>query len=308
MPQLVKWLIGRSHAIRYKDTEEMLHLARLAHLATDSCSAVMVGSEQKLADLKGQAWGHFGNSLRVCGRLREAEQALDVALGHFEAGTNDPALKARYFEQRGSLCTFQRRFEQALELLEDAEQIYRDLGEKTLRAGTLLLKAIALLYSGSPEESLVPLNRAMALVDPEEDPYLLFAARHNLARCYIDLGRQKEALSLYLQAKELKGEFGEPLIQLRMTWQEGQLLRELGYLRAAEAALLQARKGFMEQGLAYEVAVVSLDLGQVYLKLRLPDEVRQIVSETVPIFRSLRIGRDALAALLQLRKAVDRSE
>ena len=77
---------------------------------------------------------------------------------------------------------------------------------------------------------------------------------------------------------------------------------------AAEAALLQARKGFMERGLAYEVAVVSLDLGQVYLKLQLPDEVRQIVGETVPIFRSLRIGRDALIALLQLRKAVDRSE
>jgi hypothetical protein len=38
------------------------------------------------------------------------------------------------------------------------------------------------------------------------------------------------------------------------------------------------------------------------------DQVSQTVAETVPIFRSLRVGRETLAALLQLQKMADREQ
>jgi hypothetical protein len=92
---------------------------------------------------------------------------------------------------------------------------------------------------------------------------------------------------------------------MRASWQEGQLLRELGHLRAAETSLLRARKGFLQRGLSYEVAVVSLDLSTVYVKLSDAEKLRNTVAETMPIFRSLRVGRDALASLLQLQQMAD---
>src|SRR5215210_6563849 len=77
-------------------------------------------------------------------------------------------------------------------------------------------------------------------------------------------------------------EFNDSLILLKVGWQEGQLLRNLGHLRAAEAVLLKAQAGFMERGLMYEVALVCLDLAALYVKLKAIDELKQTVTATVP--------------------------
>lgn len=304
IPQFVRWLIERSYAVRYQDTEEMLHLARLARHAADSCSPEVAGSPQKLADLRVRAFGQLGNALRVSGRLHESEEALAVAWSLLSQGTGDAAVHAGLLNQTASLRIFQRRFEEAVTALQKAEEIYRDLRDRREVASTLLQRSIAHLYAGELEVTVRILQRAMAWIDEEEDPHLLLAARHNLVRCYIDMGRHEEAKALYFEVRELNKRFQDPLIQLRIAWQEGQLLRGLGHLREAEEKLLGARRGFLQRGLAYEVATVSLDLAEVYAKLGRVDEVNQLVGETVPIFRALRIGRELLATLIQLRQTV----
>ncbi|HEV7518366.1 MAG TPA: hypothetical protein VGR07_18875 [Thermoanaerobaculia bacterium] len=304
-PQMVKWLIERSHAARYEDPERMLYLAHLAQIAADACTVAAVGNEPRMADLRSRAWGHYGNSLRVSARLQEAEEALATARHHCEAGTGDPPLRARLFEQMASLQIFQRHFKDAIDLADKAGQIYRELGEAHLLASSLVHKAIASLYAGEAESAAQILNHAIPLIDQEEDPHLLLAACHNLVHCYIDLDRPEQALALYFKGRELYKEFKDALILLRAAWQEGQLLRELGHPRGAEVALLRARKGFMERGLAYEVAVVSLDLAAVYVKLGAVEELRQTIAETTPIFRSLRVGRETLASLIQLQQVAD---
>ncbi|HSS51021.1 MAG TPA: hypothetical protein VLX28_18935 [Thermoanaerobaculia bacterium] len=306
--QFVHFLIDRSHAVRYQAPETMLHLADLARMAAEACVSEAVGGELRLADLQAWAWGHYGNSLRVCGRLREAEEALTRAATLREEGTGDPPLHARLLEQMASLSTFQRRFEAAVSLADAAGQIYRDLGEAHLLASSLVHKAIAELYSGETESAVDILNQAIPLIDHEGDPHLLLAACHNLVHCYLGLDRPEQALSIYSETRELYKEFSDSLIQLRVGWQEGQLLRELGHLRAAETSLLQARSGFMERGLMYEVAVVSLDLTALYVKMHSIEEVRQIVVAAVPIFRALGVDREALASLLQLQQVADQEQ
>jgi tetratricopeptide (TPR) repeat protein len=138
------------------------------------------------------------------------------------------------------------------------------------------------------------------LKDSNRDPYLLLTAYHTLARAHLDLGQQEQALSVYRKARHLYKEVDNPLVALRLAWQEGQLLRDLGELRAAEAALLQARQGFIKSNLLYETAMVSLDLASVYLKLNMTQNLQEIVAEAVPIFRALNVDREAIAALLQL--------
>ena len=207
-----------------------------------------------------------------------------------------------------ALATFQGRFGEAIEMCEEGGQIYRELGESHLLAITLTQKAIALIYSGEPAAAVRALNEALPLIDSEEDPQLLLAAGHNLVRCYIDLDRPDQALMLYSEIRDLYQESDDPLLLLKGIWQEGKLLCDLGHLRAAETTLLHARKGYVERGIPHEMALVSLDLATVYVKLGLVDEVKRTVMTTVPIFHALRVKVETLAALLQLQQVADQEQ
>jgi tetratricopeptide (TPR) repeat protein len=307
-PEMIRLLVDRSHGLRYSDPAQMLHIADLARLASEAATPALAGNELRLADLRAHSWRQFGNALRISGRISEAEEVLMKAQSYCKEGTGDPPLRAWLLEQMASLRIFQRRFEEAIEISDQAGQIYRELGENHSLASTMVQKAVASLYSGEPESAVRILNRAIPLIDNEEDPHLLLAACHNLVQCYINLDRPEQALALYSEAREIYQEFQDALISLRAAWQEGMLLRDLGHLRAAEAALLRARKGFMDRSLAYEVAVVSLDLTAVYIKLSEAEKVKQTVAETVPIFRALRVDRDALASLLQLQQVATQGQ
>lgn len=307
-PSTIEALIGRSHAARFQNTEEMLHLAHLARLAADACPQDGSDSKLRLADLRARAWAQYANALRVSGRPREAEGAFATAQRCRREGTGDPLLRAWMLEKMTPLAIFQGRFGAAIDYCEEAGEIYREVGRRHLLASTLVQQATATLYSGDAESAVRILNRAVPLIDHEEDPHLLLVACHNLIRCYIDLGRPDQALLLYSEAQGLYQEFDEPLILLRAAWQEGQLLRDLGHLREAEAALLRARKGYLERKLAYEVALVSLDLATVYVRLGLVEELKRTVMTTVPIFHALHVGLETLAALLQLQQVAGQEQ
>ena len=299
IPFLVRWLIERSHGCRYSDPAEMLHWAHLGRIVADACSARDTRGERRLADLRARALGQFGNALRVGGKLANAEEAFVLAEKHREQGTGDLEVRAKLCEQRAALEIFERRFDDAVD---EAAGIHRMLGDGQGLARTLVQHGIVDLYRGEPEKGAQLLVRAIRLIDVAEDPNLLLAARHNLIRCHLDSGRISDATFLHLRTQEAYAGHRGPLLLLRATWQEGQLLRELGYLDFAEAALRRARHGFVERGLAYEAAVVSLDLAAVYARQGRDQETRVAFAETLPIFRAQKIGRETLAALVQLQQ------
>jgi tetratricopeptide (TPR) repeat protein len=307
-PQLVQFMIDKSHLLRYQDPERMLHLNKLALLAAEACTADVAGGKLRLADLRARAWGHYANSLRICAHLREAEEAFTRATRECEAGTGDPPLRASLLEQLSSLRIHQRRFEEAVDAAEAAGQIYRELGDSHLLATCLIRKANANVLAGEPEPAVDLINRAIPLIDCETDPQLLLAACHNLVRCYIDLAQPEHALSIYAETRDLYREFDDPLILLRAHWQEGQLLRDMGHPQQAESRLLEAQKGFLDRGLVYEAAILSLDLAALYLTTGSNEDVRQTAAAAVPIFRALGVDRDALASLRQLQQVVDQDQ
>jgi tetratricopeptide (TPR) repeat protein len=287
----------------------MLHFATLAKLAAEQ--SLEMGDEtggMKAADLLTRVWGQYGSALRVSGRLHEAHEALARAAEHRLQGTGDPVLHAWLLEKLTAFAVVQGRLSEAVEMAEESGEIYQELGDHHAFASTQTHKAMALIYSGETEAALLTLNQAIPLIEHEEDPHLLLAACHNLIRCYIDLDRPDQALMLYSEIREIYKDFDDPLFLLKTSWQEGKLLCDLGHLRAAETILLRTRKGYMEKGLAPEVALVSLELATVYVKLGLVDEVKRTVITTLPIFHALRVKLDTLAALLQLQQVADQEQ
>lgn len=308
VPQAVRALIDRSHAVRYQNPEEMQHLAELAKITAERCSSSDPDSTLRLADLRARAWGQFGNALRVNGHPREAEEAFTKAQAYRQQGTGDPALRAWLLEKITPLYIFKGLFDTAIEASEEAGQIYRELGEAHLLASTMVQKAIACVYKGETENAIPVLNQAISLMDYETDPHILLAACHNLLRAYIDLDQPEQACCLYSEIRPLYQEFSDSMILLRAAWQEGQLLRDLGQLQAAETILLRARQGFLEKSLAFEVAAVSLDLASIYVRLGEVEEVKKTVTIALPLFRALEVGREALGSLLQLQQVADQEQ
>lgn len=302
-PELVRVLMERSHASRYQSPRRTLHLSLLARLAADACDEGAAGGKENLVDLQAKAWKAFANAQRICGTLTESEISFTTAFQRWQGGTRSVRLEADLLAYLCALRIDQCRYAEALALAARAERLFVEMGAQSQQTEVLIRKSIALIYAGESERALGVLKEVIPKLDREEDTILVLATHHNLVRCYIDLGRPDEALSVFYEARELYQRHQDPLILLRATWQEGQLLREVGHLRNAEAALLRARKGFEEHGLAYEAAVVSLDLGEVYWKMGQLDPLRRTLAQAVPIFRSLRVEREVLASLLRLQQA-----
>lgn len=297
-PELAHSLMDLSFSVRYEDPKQMLHWADLARAVADLLSDEAAEAEAKVFDLKAKAWGYFGNALRVCGRLREAEEAFATAQGWFRQGSGDPLLEAQLNGQTSSLYLFVRDFDKAIRLSQEAGAVYEAVGDEHSLALSLIQGATAHIYKGEPEKAVSLLNRAVPLLNTKRDPLGLLAASHNLVRCYIDLGMSEQALMIYRDIQDLYKESEDTLILLRIRWQEGQLLRDIGSLKGAEEALLAARDGFRQRGLVYEAAVVSLDLATVQTKQGLGAEALQTSSEAFSTFRALHIDRESLASLI----------
>jgi hypothetical protein len=80
--------------------------------------------------------------------------------------------------------------------------------------------------------------------------------------------------------------------------------RELGLVPRAERALAEVREGFIERGMPYDAALVSLQLAEIYARDRDSLRLERLAREMFPIFQSRALHRGALAALILFREAV----
>ncbi|MEA2694861.1 MAG: hypothetical protein QOJ16_4248 [Acidobacteriota bacterium] len=299
LPFLTKWLVLRSHSKRYADPDEMLHWALMARLTAESCTAATAGSQARLADLQALAWGQLGNALRVFGRLVESRDAMDLAERHRKSGTGDSELRARLLEQTASLRMAQRDFASAAEMLDEALDIHENLREASALASGLILRAAAAHHEGQPDRSIQLLNRAISLLDPLMDPELVLVAQRNQAESYLKVGQAQMALILHSAARHLQGGAPRALL-VRMDWQEGNLLSEMGSFNLAEATLLRVRQEFSAMKLATDIAYVSVDLATLYGRMGNEPRREQVLLEGRRLALELRAEPETLTSFQEL--------
>ncbi|MDP9119963.1 MAG: hypothetical protein M3O15_01105 [Acidobacteriota bacterium] len=150
------------------------------------------------------------------------------------------------------------------------------------------------------------LLEAEPLIDSRREPRLAFGLRFNLVADLCLLGKAAEA-EPHLPAVEVLAErLGEPLDLTRCLWLRGQVHAGLGRLAEALTAFNQVRRSFREHRLAYDYALVSLNLSLLLLEQKRTAEVAAVAAEMLWIFKAQAVHREALAALRVFCEAAKR--
>jgi tetratricopeptide (TPR) repeat protein len=300
----VELLVARSLETATRDPEHAEELGQLALNASSLLDAGFYGAEA-IEDLRARGWGHIANARRVRSDLDGAELSFTHARRHLRLGTQDPLHIAPLLDLEGSLRRAQRRFGEAAGLFRKAAGIFLDHGDSH-RAGRSLFKLSTVQYfTGDLEEAMATLRRSLEHLDLEREPRLRLCARHNLADYLTLAGRFEEARAVYRETRPLYREFPEPWVQNRRKWVRARILRGLGQPRLGESLLIAVRDSFLAEDVPFDTALVSLEIATLYAEQGRNAALKRLAQEMLPVFSSLHIHREALAALSFLLRAIE---
>ena len=245
-----------------------------------------------------RAVAHRGNAKRAANDLAGAESLLEVAQDLFESeGSGDPLVSAEIASLLASLRRDQRRFSEAESLLEQAAEIYTELEDTRETAEVLVKLSTVFSVMGEPRRALGAITQCLPMIDREKEPFLYLVAIHNQAHYLADLGELTACQELLFNHGELYQTLGNPALRIRLRWLLGRVEVRLGNYAPAEEALMAVQEYFRGEGLAYDAALVGLDLAQLFVEQRKPDRIHELVEEILPTFTSLGIRREAALTL-----------
>jgi tetratricopeptide (TPR) repeat protein len=296
--------LAESRAQVHEDPQSAILLASFAVTLAESKLEDGRFRPGQVADLRARARAELGNARRVSDDLRNAEGEMTRALTHAEQGTGDPLILARIMGLCAALYRDQRRFAEAGQLLDAVQGIYRDHGEPHLAGRALISKGLLLGVDNDPWGAIRRIEEGIELLDPRREPALLFTAVHSLIWFLVEAGQLDAAERLIGTSAALYTRFAGAVDLLKRRWMEGRIAAAVGQLEGARIAFGEARQGFARHGKPGDVALVSLDLATVYLRLGQPAEVGRLAEEMLVTFRALGIRREAIASLLLLKEAV----
>jgi len=297
------------------DAGRAVERAELAVLISDLMKDDEPVTDRRLYQLRGYAWAHDGNARRVLGDLRGADESFAIAEAWWEAGEAELGDCLGYepviLELKASLRIAQRRFPEAFALLDRIYAIHTQSDrpehrDAHLAGRALVTKALALAEMNEPEKAIELLEQAEGMVDMKRDPRLVLCLRHNLLSDLTTVERYADAESRLPGAEILCRELDTPLDLIRLRWTEGRIAAGLGHTNEAIELLRELRQEFVERKMAFDAALVTLELTELYARKGCTEEVKALSLEMAGIFQAQDVPREALAALLFFQRAAQR--
>jgi hypothetical protein len=132
---------------------------------------------------------------------------------------------------------------------------------------------------------------------------LLFSQRFELAVNLCHVAKFAEVENLLPEVKGMAFQLGNELDKLRLAWLSGRVHAGCGRLDQAIEILSSVRHHFTERQLAYDAALVAMDLAGALLAMQLPAQVKALALQMAPIFGAHEIHANARKALLLFREA-----
>jgi len=276
------------------DAREALELAELA-----LSIAQRVPDNEGRARVEGYSWACVANARRVANDFDGAEEAFAHAWDRWRAGVEVDSKLApewRLLSLEASLRREQHRFPEALELLDRARAAVEDNPKAAARL--LLKKEHVFEAMGDTEGALAALAEAAPFVEASGDPDLLWRLLFNRTADLCSLERFEAAAELLPRVRKLAERQANALDLIRVVWLDARIAAGQGRDEEAITGLEQVRRDFAARELPYDAALASLDLAVLWLKSGRTAEVRELATEMEAIFKSRKIHREALAALV----------
>lgn len=297
-------LLRASFDKRYSDPEGMRQLARAARRIS---LQILPKSYPPgvVSDLRARTCAELANAERVLDRFDDTEALLGEARRWQEQGSGEPTLLAYMNEVEASLRLEQRRLTEALGLLEQAHALYQEAGETHLAGRTFVSRARVARTQDNPTAAIRYLEDALPRLDPGRDPALIRAAQQAMLSNLVDSGEYVRASGLLLESGLGEAFADEPLNRLRLRWVEARIHAGMGRLKRAEAILKEIRQEFLARNLAYDAALVGIDLAGVWLRQDQIAPMPALLLEVGATFERLNLRtQDALTAVAFLHEAL----
>ena len=301
---LFNLLRTKSRIVGRRDPRRGVQIADLALKSLDAVDEMAVGSG-RLACWKAQGWAWLANARALANDLRGAEQGISAAERFLQLGERDPLAQGDVALFKAALRRDQRRFAEAWELLEQANEQYKLVDRQDLVGTVLIAKATVRYEEGDALGSIPFLQEALVRMDEATDGFLKLALYHNLVTAYAETGQYSQALELLPQTRHLASIWGKGYYEIRLRWVEGIILRGRGQFEQAEASLIEAREQFTRFGDLIGAALVCLDLAALYYRQNRLADVEKLAGSMVPTFNALQQHREAYAALTLFQRAVE---
>ncbi len=283
---------------------EAIRLAQIAVSIAHGCP----GDRDSRLRMQGYCELFLANAFRVSGNFLKAVDSFVRAEDSWnEAGLDDPTSRLdpmRRLSLKASLLLYQGQSEEALALIDLALATTPEQA----RGRLLLERAGALEVTGRYEEAIEELRQAEPLVEDKHEPRLAWAVQLNLAVNFCHLDRYQRAELLLPRIEQLAEALGNALDSQRVLWLKGRVSAGLGRRHEAITALAAVRQHFHSQEIAYDFALVSLELATLYLEEGQTQRVKEIAEEIMAIFQSQKFHQEALAALTLFCHAANREE
>jgi tetratricopeptide (TPR) repeat protein len=305
---LCELLCAESVRAAVSDAIQAVELAELAVLLSSLLEEWQPAEELWLHQLRAFAWAHLGSARRVLGELRSAGEAFDRSEEWWDSASSMGDVlgyEVRLLDLKSSLRRAQRRFDEALDLLERALEVDA-CGTSTARL--LIKKAKIVEEQGNLRYAIDILFTAEPHIQRTEEPRLHLCLRHNLLDYLSKAGRHDEARALLGEVRALSEKEGGALDHVRLRWAEGRIAAGLGELDRAVEIFHELQDDLLARGIGFDAALVTLERAALHARRGETAVVRDLAVELLPLFESLDIGREALATLALFIQAVEWEE
>ncbi|MCP4548043.1 MAG: hypothetical protein GY835_16380, partial [bacterium] len=307
-PVLFDFLSAKIIPESRKDRQRGIEVAELALDSLNASNAAI--GEDLLPNLQALGEARLGNALRLALRWDEAERAFGRAEKHWESAgeSSEPRVSAEIWRLEASLRQNQRRFSEALALTDRAIALTRLASDRHSEMRALVQRATVLVYTGDPKAALLPLREAEELVGGHDPGDLQLLVYQTLGTASVLADETQESDQALARAKKLCEATGNKVVWYQIMWVEGLLRQSQDRIQEAEALFQEALTKFIALGERDLAAMLSLELAILHLRQGHTSEAIRLASATIPVFQSLRIHREALAALNLLREAITANE
>ncbi|MCB0569115.1 MAG: tetratricopeptide repeat-containing sensor histidine kinase [Phaeodactylibacter sp.] len=192
---------GVGQAIKGEDLEQALgFFIHALEIASQSSS-----TDWKLKQIKARI-----NITGVYWQLRDAELALPYVYSNIRElkALGEQLTLADSYQSLALIHQVQKQYDSSLVYLQQAIEIYEELGETKKRNNALLTTGNSYREAGNPRKSLATLQRALRFAAASQDTALIIELFPNIARAYQQLSQAGQALFFARQGLELSDQKG----------------------------------------------------------------------------------------------------